>query len=112
MIKNQKRRSITSVVATTGESLTLWSSRRRAAERRSTLDELGVVDGVRFGVKLVVGLGPQTRFRLEWWHRLVTDMQRNGQHQVVLGRDQVEWLLAQAEPERSATDQSESEPCR
>ena len=26
-------------------------------------------------MKLVVGLGPQTRFRLEWWQRLEEDVQ-------------------------------------
>ncbi len=95
MKTNLRHRSITSIAATTGETLTTWSSRRRSVERRTALDELGVVDGVRFGVKLAVGLGPQTRFTLEWWERLVAHMQRNGQQQVVLGLSQIEWLLAQ-----------------
>ena len=86
---------VTAAAAAASSKLGDWARSRRSAVRTQALEQHQILDGVRFGVKLAVGLGPETRFRIEWWHRLVARMRADGVDQVVLNRRQVEWLVAQ-----------------
>ncbi len=89
---------VTTAAAAASSKLGDWANSRRSTERTRALEKHRILDGVRFGVTLAVGLGPETRFRIEWWHRLVARMQADDLGQVVLSRRQVEWLLAQTDP--------------
>ncbi len=99
MIRKLNVEAALTAIDTTGAAMQRWTANRRYSAYRKPFDNLGALDGIRFGVKLVVGLGPETRFRMEWWHRLVAKMESTGQTRVVLGRDQIEWLVEQVEPQ-------------
>ncbi len=94
-MRNTPASKSTDVAAAVGTRLQDWATQRRASDHRKALERLGIVDGVSFGVKLAVGLGPETRFELEWWHRLVRRMRADGSTSVVLSLSQIEWLLDQ-----------------